>query len=993
MPCFNGFAQEILRCSLIKYDQSDGISSYNIKDIVKDKKGFLWVASQDGLTRKDGGVFTLYSRQSPPRYRLSGPEVRRIVEDSTEEILWVLPNNNGLDVISTQTGIIRKRIAIPAICAEDWNITLLNKPDKIWIGSFCGLKVFKKRENRFLIIPTVGTQFKKNSFDFEVNCIAEDQLKNIWACYSGFGIVIYDGNSMKKIKEIPIAELGDTAGTGLIRFTNYLQINGEQILFSTNQGLRKIRYDREYNIDVDRVPCSGLPSMNISPVEAIARYKDEILISGNNGLYKFDSSLNSYFKFEESIGPSESKWINSVQSIYVDDDIIWLAAHQGVAKLDIAGNPFIKYYYDEKSGVKLEHIRSVICLPNGDFICGLRSGLIQVRKNDSFLILDNTHLYHHLFTDVNGRTILSRNDGLFCMVNKKLLSISKFYPEFSAFEKLPVNSHIFLGDSIVIMGTENDNGILLWNYKRHTVIQITVDKRQLLASNTVNNIFLDSRNRIWVLSDKTINILNAGFSESKLVYVNPAKDDINLGLFFDMCEARNSYWLSSYGNGIVELDQNFNFVSLIRKRNGLSDEGVYNIFNVGDSSLIVTTNNGLSVYNIMTGKFKNYFLEDGLHSNQFEEVAAGKFKKLIYAGGVNGFTIIDPSKILVNSIPPRFYFKSVQVRTDNAEDDIDSTDLEMQEVIIPENWLQATVSFAGINFRNSKRVVYQYRIPDKDSGWIDIRSQNFVSILGLNPGVYHLQVRSGNEDSFWSLPKTIKLIIEPKWFQTWWFFLLLFTLLIGLAYGIYRYRIEQIKDRQKMLHQVRENIAGDLHDDIGSTLNSIKIFTHLAEDSNEKQKYFSLIKESLSNASSGLRDLIWVLDDSNDNADEMLKRLKSFSQPLSEAKGITIKFETQSGDLTSLNKTEKRNLLLISKEAINNAIKYSECRNIRIFFASNYHSRLLKIEDDGKGFEENEIIPGNGLKNLRARAIQINYTLTILSKPGEGTSISLESNR
>ena len=189
-------------------------------------------------------------------------------------------------------------------------------------------------------------------------------------------------------------------------------------------------------------------------------------------------------------------------------------------------------------------------------------------------------------------------------------------------------------------------------------------------------------------------------------------------------------------------------------------------------------------------------------------------------------------------------------------------------------------------------------------------------------------------------------------------------------------------------HQIRKEIAGDLHDDIGATLNSVKIFAHLAETSKTKQKYFDNIREALSYASTGLRDMIWVLDDTGDTVTDLVNRLRMFAHPVAEASGISIRIaEDPSINNIILSKTEKRNLLLIAKEAINNSIKYSGCEKITVTFFREHNKNTLIIEDDGKGFNENEIVRGNGLNNIQERAKQIHYNISLKSSLGKGTRI------
>jgi len=111
--------------------------------------------------------------------------------------------------------------------------------------------------------------------------------------------------------------------------------------------------------------------------------------------------------------------------------------------------------------------------------------------------------------------------------------------------------------------------------------------------------------------------------------------------------------------------------------------------------------------------------------------------------------------------------------------------------------------------------------------------------------------------------------------------------------------------------------------------------------------------------------------------------------PVALAKDIRLDWEVEEESPRAISKTEKQNLFMIAKEAINNAIKYSECKAIRVSLRQHRHSISLVVQDDGKGFDVSVAAAGNGLKNIRYRAQQIRFTANILSFPGGGTTIEV----
>ncbi len=285
---------------------------------------------------------------------------------------------------------------------------------------------------------------------------------------------------------------------------------------------------------------------------------------------------------------------------------------------------------------------------------------------------------------------------------------------------------------------------------------------------------------------------------------------------------------------------------------------------------------------------------------------------------------------------------------------------------------------------DKNKVKYAYKIAGLHKEWINLNTQNFITLIGLYPGTYHLQVKAFGEDMTTGEIKELTLVFSPKWYQTLWFKLVLIVLILALGYGAYRIRINQLKHE----HQIRTKLASDLHDDLGSTMNSVKVYANLAIMERGAEKYLFKIKESAQEAIVGIRDIIWVLDDSKDSIEDLFTRISSFAASLCEANNITYKLViTQEARDYKLSQGERRNLYMILKEAVNNAVKYAEARELVLSASLKKGKPEIQIADDGKGFDTNTGPEGNGLNNMQRRAKEIKFYFQISSAPGSGTSI------
>ena len=196
---------------------------------------------------------------------------------------------------------------------------------------------------------------------------------------------------------------------------------------------------------------------------------------------------------------------------------------------------------------------------------------------------------------------------------------------------------------------------------------------------------------------------------------------------------------------------------------------------------------------------------------------------------------------------------------------------------------------------------------------------------------------------------------------------------------------------------MRNRISQDLHDEIGSSMSGINLLSQIATEKLENNKpgeaveYLYKVKNYSQDVIEKLSDMVWIFNPQNDSIEKLLQRLKSFTISIALSKNIKVHF-TANKESEEINLTirQRKDIYLISKEAINNAFKYAEPKNIYYTLTGVGSKLKLRIEDDGKGFIRTENMNGNGLNNMRARANEIGAHLDIQSVPGTGTIIIVD---
>ncbi|MFT3933149.1 MAG: DUF2225 domain-containing protein [Chitinophagaceae bacterium] len=210
-----------------------------------------------------------------------------------------------------------------------------------------------------------------------------------------------------------------------------------------------------------------------------------------------------------------------------------------------------------------------------------------------------------------------------------------------------------------------------------------------------------------------------------------------------------------------------------------------------------------------------------------------------------------------------------------------------------------------------------------------------------------------------------------------------------------RYQLKKKLEQQKGLLNMRNSISQDLHDDIGASLSNINILNELAKRNlaqPEKSKdYLSRASEDIQRISESLSDIVWNINPKYDDAESLFIRMKRYGADMFDGKNINGSFELPlPGSTLNLSMTQRRDLYLIFKEAVNNLAKYSGAKNALVKITSDNTVVHLLVKDDGNGFDEASLKTGNGLRNMRQRAEASGADISIHSSPGKGTSISLQ---
>jgi signal transduction histidine kinase len=282
-----------------------------------------------------------------------------------------------------------------------------------------------------------------------------------------------------------------------------------------------------------------------------------------------------------------------------------------------------------------------------------------------------------------------------------------------------------------------------------------------------------------------------------------------------------------------------------------------------------------------------------------------------------------------------------------------------------------------------------------DKDWVYCGDRRFTNYSNLAPGTYTFRVKASNCFGLWNeTGAALTLVVATPWWATLYFRISVLFYLAILLYAFFMYRL-----RQKLkLQSVRNRIARDLHDEIGSNLSSISLFNEVAignaEATSPVRPLLKKIGEYTQLSQEAMNDIVWMINARNDKFENIIIHMRALAAELFEAKVIILHMNID--DRLNNLKMEmdmRKNFFLVYKESVNNIIKYAECQNVWIDLILDRATVILRIRDDGKGFDPQHEVYGNGLINMQKRAEAMKGKLTLQSEPGKGTTVELTFRR
>lgn len=979
----------------------DGLPSNTIYDVIQDKQGFLWIGTDKGLARYDGSRIKVFVHDTDNARSISSNLVKRLYEGKNGKI-WIASLQMGLSCydpslpdheaftnyrsnLKDTTSLLNSEIydvyeddnGYVWVAGLDTDLQRLDPAT----GKFQNFRLGKK------------SSVRKSYFRF----MADTKNKCLWLASRHDGFFRFDPLTFQ-YQQYDYGQFSNATENSVGAFAY-----AENKLFVSYYNLGVCVLDLKTNEFVPDVFQIGRNERFYdNTILTLSFGSDQTLWAGHNrkGIYLYNAQTGNAQHLEwPELTPGDTT-ASRIEVIFFDNNNIgWIGtAGKGLLKYDPNHNQFNQlntFSNQHQFGTTLQIIE------DGEFVWfhsnkGVGKFNRQKHKTEFFIPQSKSGLHV-------GQISLIHNELYVSSTNKGVWYVDQHEKTFkplavrgaaSGLNQADVNSivaDIYNGDSVLWIGSWG-GGLYRYDQNEKTVIRYTTEDG--LPDNKVTQLALHPSGSLWIATQGhgLVRLSDKEKMEFEVFVYDPyhaeSLPDNTVLCFYADREKR--FWLGTTLGGIVEVLETQFGVSFkyFKDDKRFPYQGLRTITQNHDGNLFMFTDSGIAVFYPDNGWINHLNERTSLHPSLFPVTAlASHSKDGILLGTNNGYLISNVSASLPSPVT------QAQISGFKIFDQDHAHLLRQGEIVLPfkENFF--TIEFTVPYFSNNKNITFAYRLNGVDKGWRYTNkgwSANYTDVQG---GDYIFEVNAANSQGIWSKDTTkLKISIIPPFWATIWFKLLLILLAAVFVYLLHLYRMQQVM----IIQRIRNNISKDLHDDVGATLSSIRILSEVANQKiKDRQLEYSseLIAKVAVHAADmadSMSDIVWTFNPYNDHLEKMIQRLQLQFLDLCEAKGIQLRTSISVGaTIVSLNLGVRKNIYLICKEAIHNAVKYAACSRIEVGVTGGNRLLTITIRDNGTGFSQSVPGLGNGLNNMAIRAKEIKADFD-LSSTKEGTQIVIK---
>ncbi len=810
---------------------NNSLPHQTIYRILQDKKGFIWFGTRRGLLRYDGYACRAFDEMMGNTDDFLAKEIHALMEDSKGN-LWVGTYSGDVCIREASTGqfkTLNNTTTHKILINKRIQSFFEDKTGRIWIGTLDdGVLVYDPKTQNITHFNTANSALLTNA----VFAFAQDKKGRIWVAAAGEGINYFDEVTQtfkQRFADVP----------NLNGYQKTLLLEGENLWIGTDgTGLYRLNV-RTDSIKHFAAQTDG-KSVNSNAVMRLTFTKNEELLiaTDGGGLNVLDTKTAVFKAYKNDNLTAGTLNTNALYDVCVDrDDNVWVATFNGGVNVHKAHHVRFEHFsYTGKRANELTN-RSVLGLcqtADKTIFVGTDGGGLNIfdRKNNRFSIVNNptkvqNKVVKTIFEDQQKRLWLGYFNGGLALYDRKNNSFKHYLSN-------PTDPLSISNNSVWSIAEEASgqlwvatvgNGVNLFNPQTGQFQRFFHHDNDptSLSNDGIQVVFVDKKNNVWIGTERNgLNLYNR--EKNNFTHFQHQKND-PLSMSSDFIRAifedsRGRLWIGTDGGGLNLWSGDGKFKHYTTK-NGVISDAIVGISEDKNAHLWLSSYEGIARFDMEKDSFQNFKFNKTLdgQSNQFNQSAILKTAngELLF-GGINGLNSINPDTITSNALKPRIVFTDFKIfdasilRGSFDGRTIFEGDLnETRRVNLSYKDNAFAIEFAALDFTESSRNQYAYTMENFDKVWhFSPAEQRLVTYTNLDAGTYTFRVRGTNSNGEWSDNQAVmRITIDPPFWKTWWFrllMLLLFVSLSVLAFRIYVQRRETIL-KQRVLESEQEILS------------------------------------------------------------------------------------------------------------------------------------------------------------------------------------------
>jgi ligand-binding sensor domain-containing protein/class 3 adenylate cyclase len=892
-----------------------GLSQANVYAILQDRTGFIWVATADGLNRYDGATFKVFRRIAGDKTALSDDFAVSLFEDS-KGILWIGTRDGGINrfnAVSETFTQFKHDAANPRSLSNNFVRAIVeDKQGRLWLGTENGLNCFDTQSGIFTAFygetpsqtstnTKVITEPRAMLAGSNISALCTDERGKLWVGTIN-GLTHFDPITAQTLTSLhhnprnPNTLSGDD-----IRSMLYQQ-GGTLWVGTFTHGLNRLSTQ---SLAVERfseetASQHGLAASDICTIATDVQ-RNVWIGSQNNGLYVFNRTSRTFTNYRYD--PTNLRGLsgNIIFALYQDrTGAFWVGTFgNGLNIFSQASRIFRGYVCDVQNpnNVRANAVYAVCEDKRGTVWLGTEDGLVRLNRatgeTTRFVNLNQDPAQSRtksifvrciLESKADGMLWLATSNGLFKFdpVTTRFTSYSRVARPAQRGNISPLSIEIpSLDNLFTIAESANGNlwigtlgaGILRFDPRKGSFTAQYTTQNTPLTNNIVRAICEDAKGMLWIgTRGGGLNRFNPSEARTDKAWKAYRHDENNPktlsqdAIFSLRFDHAGVLWIGTQGGGLCRFDEASETFTAWKEEQGLANNVVYGIVEDRTGAFWMSTHQGLSRFtpnsNVIT-KFRNYNWRDGLQNNEFNAGAysLGRSGRL-YFGSIQGLNEFYADSLRENPYIPPIVITSFKRFGEEVRMERSITDLDTLRLSYKDNFF--SLEFAALSFIQADENRFKYMLEGFDAQWINGGTRHEVRYTNLSGGEYIFHIKASNNDGVWNTQgRTLRIIVTPPFWETWWFRTSVVLAGILLLFTGYRARVRLVEGRAV---ELEEQVAK-------RTVELRESYDHLQSANEEIQRQIELLDEQTREtemANSALQEKNLEIEDERKKTDALL---------------------------------------------------------------------------------------------------------------------------